>query len=112
MQINIKTNKFVLDSKSKDYVTEKINMLEKYLGDTQVLNCDVEVGLTTGGQNTGKIFYAEVNLEVPGELIRVKKVEKDILKAIDKTKDHLARSIKRYKEKKVDKKRQNGKNEL
>ena len=105
MRINIKSTKIELTPKIKDYVQEKMNMLEKYLGDIQVLNCDIEVGMSIGGQNKGQIYRAEANLEVPGELLRVEKTEKELFKAIDKVKDHLARSIRRYKEKRIDRRR-------
>ncbi len=83
-----------------------MDMLEKYLGDhIPVINCDVEVEKAVGGQHKGEIFRAEVNLEVPREILRVEKTEKDLYKAIDKVKDHLELMITKYKEKKIDKKR-------
>jgi putative sigma-54 modulation protein len=105
MQIRIKATKIKLTPELKKYIQEKMDMLEKYLGDIQVLNCDVEVGMSVGGQNSGKIYKTEVNLEVPGELLRVEKTEKEIFKAIDKVKDHLEIIIKKYKEKRIGKKR-------
>lgn len=99
MQINIQYTKIDPSDEVRDYVQEKMDMLEKYLGDVQVINCDVEVGVAEGSQNSGKIYRAEVNMDVPGKLLRVSKTEPTIYKAIDKVKDHLARSIKRYKEK-------------
>ncbi len=100
MQARIKATKIDLTSELKQYIQEKVDMLEKYLGDIQVLNCDVEVGLIKRGANSGKIYRAEINLELPGDLLRVEKEEESLYKAIDKVKDHLTRSIKRYKEKK------------
>jgi putative sigma-54 modulation protein len=71
----------------------------------KVINCDFEVAKTVGGQHKGDIFRAEVNLEVPNEILRVEKTESDLYKAIDKVKDHLELIIKKYKEKLIDKKR-------
>ena len=105
MQIRIKGTKIELTLEIKDYIQGKMDMLEKYLGNTQVLNCDVEVGQAVGGQNSGKIYRAEVNLEVPRRLLRVEKTEKDLYKAIDKVKDHLEIIIKKYRGKRIDKKR-------
>ena len=105
MHINIKATKIELTPEIKDYVQQKMNMLEKYLGSIQVLHCDVEVGMSVGGQSSGKIYRAEINLELPGKLLRVEKTEKELFKAIDKTKDHLARSIRRYKQKRIDRRR-------
>lgn len=84
----------------RDYIQEKMNMLEKYLGNIFVRNCDVEVGLTVGGQHHGEIFFCEANLNVPKGFLRVKKEEKDLYKAIDKVKDHLEQAIIKYKKKK------------
>jgi len=105
MNIRIKATKIELTENIKDYVQEKMDMLEKYLGNIQILNCDVEVGMSVGGQQKGQIYRAEVNLSVPGKLLRVEKTEKDLFKAIDKVKDHLEIIIKKYKEKKTDRKR-------
>lgn len=105
MIIKIKATKIELTENIKSYIQNKMDMLEKYLGNIKVTNCDVEVGLAVGNQKNGKIYRAEVNLSVPGELLRVEKTEKELFKAVDKVKDHLLRSIKRYKEKKLTKKR-------
>lgn len=108
MEIRIKTSKIELTDDLKFYVEKKINMLKKYLGNIQVTNCDVELEHALSKQNQGKTYRAEVNLAVPGTILRVDKTEKTLNKAIDKVKDHLVLVIKKYKEKKIDKKR--GKN--
>ena len=105
MKLNIKGTKIELSSEIREYVEKKISALEKYLGDTVVTNCDVELENTAGEQNKGDIYRVEVNLSVPGTVLRVEKSEKTLNKAIDKVKDHLVLVIKKYKEKKVDKKR-------
>lgn len=105
MKINIKATKIKLTDAIKGYAQEKMDMLDKNLGSIPVTNCDMEVGLTSAHHNKGDIYRAEVNLSVPGEMIRVEKTEKDLYKAIDKVKEHLSRSITKYKEKKIDKKR-------
>ena len=110
MQIKIKATNIELTPKIKGYIQEKMDMLDKYLGSIQVINCDVEVGMAVGGQNKGEIYRTEANLNVPGDLLRVEKTEKDLFKAIDKVKDHLMRSVKRYKEKRTDKKRKSEQN--
>lgn len=108
----MQANKIELTEDIKDYVQKKMDMLEKYLGDVPVIHCDVELAQDVTDQQTGYIYRAEVNLQVPGELLRVEKVEKDMIKAIDKVKDHLHRSIKRYKEKKLKNKRRSNKQEI
>ena len=105
MKINLKATKIEMTDAIADYAQSKMDMLDKYLGNTQVLNCDVEVEKIIGGQAKGDVFRAEVNLEVPHELLRVEKTSDDLYKAIDKVKDHLDEMIVRYREKTRDKNR-------
>jgi putative sigma-54 modulation protein len=107
MRINIKATKIELTEDLRNYIQLKMDMLDKYLGKMKVINCDVEVGMAVGSHHKGQIYRAEVNLEIPGKLIRIEKQEKEIKKAIDKVKDHLQISIKKYKEKLIQKSRKN-----
>ena len=105
MKITIKSTKLELTEAIRSYFQTKMDAVEKYLGDIPVINCDVEVEKTMGGRRKGEIFRAEANLEVPRQLLRVEKTEKDLYQAIDKVKDDLEMMIKKYKEKLIDKKR-------
>ncbi len=97
MNIQIKATKISLTPEIKEYIQKKIDMLEKYLGDFQVFNCDFEIEMTTNHHAKGKIYRAECNLKLKNKLLRVEKSEEELHKAIDKVKDHLAESIKKYK---------------
>jgi len=105
MKINLKATKIEMTDSIQGYVQEKMDMLDKYLGRTNVINCDFEVEKIAGGQSKGDVFRAGVNLEVPHDLLRVEKVESDLYKAIDKVKDHLDGVIIKYREKARDKRR-------
>ena len=105
MQLRIKATNLELTEAIRNYFQNKMDIVEKCLGDLQVINCDVEVEKAIGGQNKGEIFRAEVNLQVPRQLLRVEKTEDDLYKAIDNVKDHLELVIIKYKEKLRDKKR-------
>ena len=105
MKIKIKATNLKLTPAMENYIEEKMAMLEKFLGNRQVLNAAFEVEMTTKHHLKGEIFRAEVNLSLPGQLLRVEKTEKDLYKAIDKVKDHLAQQIVKYKEKLKDKER-------
>lgn len=98
MKIRLKSTKLEMTEAIASYFQNKMDMLDKYLGDVQVLNCDCEIEKIAGEQKSGKVFRAEVNLEVPGSLLRVEKESSDMYKAIDKVKDHLVVVIKKYKE--------------
>lgn len=89
----------------REYVEEKMEYIGNLLPDDDSLIADIEVGKTTHHHNKGKIMRCEVNLQVPGELLRVEKIEKNLYKAIDKVKDHLARQVKTYKNKKLGRRR-------
>ncbi|NCO00058.1 ribosome-associated translation inhibitor RaiA [Candidatus Falkowbacteria bacterium] len=102
MNIKIKATRIEMTKALKDYVEAKISSVSKYLGKIKSANCEVEISKSVGGQNKGEIYRAEVNLDVPGKLLRVEKTEKDLYKAIDKVKDHLEMIIKKYKEKMID----------
>lgn len=106
MKIRLKGTNLELTEAIKNYVQEKMDSTEKYLGGIPVINCDYEVEKMLPGQHKGEVFRAEVNLQVSRELLRVEKTSKDLYKAIDKVKDHLELVIKKYKEKLQDKKRQ------
>ena len=99
MNIQIKSTKIELTEELKNFIQEKMDMLEKFLGAIPVINCDFEVELTTHHHNKGAIYRAEANLNLPGELLRIEKTEENINKAIEKVKDHLAEAIKKYKDK-------------
>jgi len=106
MQLNIKATNLELTPKLKQYIEEKMNMLDKYLGNFKIIYARIEVSKTTNHHLKGEIYRAEVNLSLGSDLLRVEKTEKDMFKAIDKVKDHLEMVIKKYKDKKIDRKKQ------
>ncbi len=99
MKIRLKATKIEMTDAIASYFQEKMDMLDKYLSGIQVLNCDCEIEKIGGTQQKGKVYRAEVNLELPGQLLRVDKEASDVYKAIDKVKDHYIRVIAKYKEK-------------
>ena len=105
MNINIKATNLELTPALKNYIQEKMDMVEKYLGEIKVIAAHFEVELTTKHHVKGEIFRAECNLTLPHDMIRIEKTEKDMYKAIDKVKDHLKAAIVKHKEKLIDKKR-------
>lgn len=91
-----------LTSAIREYTEEKLSHLDELLPEDPSILADVEVGKTTNHHHKGDVFRCEVNLRVPGNLLRVEKVEEDLYKAIDKVKDHLARQIREWREKERD----------
>ncbi len=99
MNVTIKSTKLELTPAIRNYIEAKMEMLEKYLGNVPVRNCDFEIEKTVGNQHKGEIFRAELNLNLPHELLIVDKTEDDLYKAIDKVKSHMELMIKKYKDK-------------
>lgn len=97
MIINIRGTGIELTQPLKDYVEEKIGGLTKYFDN--IRQADIDIGLRTHHHQKGKIYYAEVNLHVPNNWLRVVKDAEDLYKAIDKVKDHLKVELEKRKEK-------------
>jgi putative sigma-54 modulation protein len=99
MQIQIQSTKLEMTDAIRDYIQEKVDMLEKFLVNFPIINCHFEIEKASHS-HSGEIFRAEMNLNLGGDLLRVEKTEEDMYKAIDKVKDHMEQAIIKYKEKK------------
>ncbi len=101
MKIDLKTKNFNITPSIKTYLQEKLNSLDKFLPNDESIFADVELAQTTRHHHKGDIFKAEVNLTVPGRLIRAVAEKWDLHAAIDVVKDELQREITVSKEKKL-----------
>ena len=101
MQIYIKGTLISLTPAIESYVHKKIGALEKYLKKfkPETVEAKVEVGKTTEHHNKGKIFRAEVNLELPKQMLRAVYEANDLYEAIDLVHDELKRQIVAQKDK-------------
>ncbi len=100
MKININTTNMEATDAIKSYAKEKVEGLRKFFNNMQ--QADIDVGLRSQHHQKGKIYYAEVNLHIPGKILRVTKDAEDLYKAIDKVKDHLKVELEKVKGKKRD----------
>lgn len=105
MKPRIRATNLEITPAIQEYIQKKMDMVEKFLGNLKVINCDFEIELTTKHHHKGEIFRAEVNLAIPGEVLWADFTADDLYKAIDKVKDHLGDLIKKHKEKRIAKKR-------
>jgi len=99
MKIIIKTTNLELTPEIENYVYEKIGGVNKFLDDIDksgVIEAEVEIGRTTKHHQSGDIFRAEVNLVLPGKMLRTEAEERDLRTAIDRVKDELQMEIKKY----------------
>lgn len=97
MQIDIKGTNMDLTEAIKEYVNEKVGGVERLFD--QAIIARVDVGKTTNHHQKGDIFRAEINLDVPRQLLRAEAVRDDLYTAINAAKEDLERQIKKYKDK-------------
>lgn len=100
MKIRIKGTNIKLSQSLKDYVEDKISSVEKFINTKFETQVDFEIEKTTHHHKKGDIFRAEVNLTIPGKLLRAEAQESDIYLSINGVKDKLQRELKKYKDKK------------
>ena len=101
MKIDLKTKNFEITPSIKIYLEQKLNSLDKFLPKDESVFADVELAKTTEHHKKGDIFMAEINLTVPGRLIRAVAEEWDLHVAIDAVKEELQREITMNKEKNI-----------
>ena len=97
MQINIKATKAKLAPEAHIIIREKMMNLLKYY--PNIIEADVEVGLTTNHHQSGDIYRAEVNLSVPKKILRAEAETDDITKSMNIVCDTLKRELVKYKDK-------------
>ena len=80
MIITIHGTNIDLTSALQRYAEEKIAGLTKFFGNIQ--KAEIDIGVRSRHHQKGDIYYAEVNVHIPGSIVRVVKEEKDLYKAI------------------------------
>lgn len=94
-EIKIKTTNIDSTEELFDTLRKRLHTLEKFLPHEEThLVCEVELERTSG-QQTGKIYRAEVNLTVGGDLLRAEAVRESMEDAIDRMRDGLKRELRR-----------------
>lgn len=99
MKIDIKATNITLTESLRAYIMEKIGSVAKILTrfDADSAYAAVDFGLSSKHHHhNDKMFHIDVNLEIPGKIIRVQKEAEDGLKAIDIAKDVLHREVSEY----------------
>lgn len=98
MNIIIQTTGIELTEELKNYAEKKFEKLSKYFDNILEIRIELE-RLHKGHRHKGKVYRAEANIHVPkpAQVLRVEKVENNILKALDKVADHAQEILKEYK---------------
>lgn len=99
MKISILSKNIKLTSKIKKGIENKMRDLDKISNKIGIpLQIFFEIAIETKHHQKGSIYYAEANIEVPGKIIRAEAREENIYTAINKVKDEIERSLKKYKD--------------
>lgn len=84
----------------KQYTTEKVNKMKKYLENITSVRITLEVRKT---KSSGDVHIAKAIVHVPGNEIITEVEDKNLYSAIDLLADKLERQVRKYKEKIQDK---------
>ncbi|TSA46129.1 ribosome-associated translation inhibitor RaiA [bacterium] len=106
MQIKIQSTGFELTPAIRELVEKKVGSLSKLLKRFEEKSeaiAVVEVSRTTKHHRHGDIFYAEINLNVSGKVIRAEDHNIKLQAALDIAKDKLKQEVLRFKERAAEK---------
>jgi len=98
MKIKIHKTNIELNEALVIWIEKKIGGLDKFLKhiDPAAMESRVEIGKPSGHHHKGMVWYAEVNLKLPGKLLRATNTNKDLRTAINRVKDELQIQINKY----------------
>lgn len=93
INIHVKTKNLELTNKISSIITEKVNLLEKFIPfkkDREIL-AEVEVGKENKHHKKGEDLYrAEINLSLGRRMLRTVSLQSDIITAIDDAKNQMS----------------------
>jgi putative sigma-54 modulation protein len=81
----------------KSHLEAKIQKLVPLLEGVEPADIRADLGKTSEHHNKGKIFRAELNLTVPGSVLRAEELREDLYVAIDAAVNTLKENVKKYK---------------
>ena len=97
-------NVFITES-LQQYLDEKLQHIER-LG-VRTLSCRVDFSRDQH-HHKGDVYRVEINVSVPGKLLRIVELHEDIRAAIDLATDKLLRQMRKFKSKRLDQSRRPG----
>lgn len=96
---NFKTKNIEVDDETREYLAKRIKKFDQFIDeDASPAIADIELEKMTG-QQSGRIFRAEVNLKIGDNYLRAEEEAENIREAIDKMKDEMIRELRDTKEK-------------
>lgn len=89
----IKGTNMELTEAIKQYVDRRLSALVDICAKYSPCDVAVEVGKTSQHHQKGDVFYAELNMSIPGGMLRATSTKDDLYAAIDDAKDELKRQL-------------------
>lgn len=105
MNVIIKGTNIKLSVAMQEFIKEKIVSVAKFYPNIMEARVEIEHNLH---HRKGDTYRCEVNLSVPGKLIRVEKTTPDFQKSVNKVKDHLKVVLSKERSKQLQKRKRLG----
>lgn len=99
MNIDIHVKNLELNQPLRAFIEEKVGDLEHLAGQIGPMHARMEVGIPSTHHQSGPIYYAELNIDVAGTVLRAESTNYDLHAAIVDIKDAMKVQLKKYKEK-------------
>lgn len=104
MHIQFYANNVTLSERLKEQFTDKLEGLAKYKGTVDILQARVDVSRDSHHKK-GDVYRVEVNVDLPGKVIRSVEQAADMLSALDTVVEKLQRQSRDIKDKIVTKRK-------
>lgn len=109
MDIRYKGTDYELTPDIERTTTQKIESLRKFMrGKDSAASAYVELGKAVGGQQTGAIWRAEINLDLAGTRFRSESLRETLETALDEAVAEMGRELRRAKRETLHAKRKGG----
>ena len=95
MKVHTESIQFKADKKLVDFINRKVGKLELFFD--RIIHVDVKLRLENSGQVKDKVV--EVRLDVPGQSLFAKEVNKTFEQSTAEAVDNLKRQLSKYKQK-------------
>ncbi len=104
MNIRIKSTDYQMTPETEDYLAQRLNTLEKFIGETaELARCEVEIGRDAGRPRHGaNIWFAEIRIISPGEeAVYARNNSESVNGAIDDVKEEVERQLRKKKRREI-----------
>ncbi len=99
---NIQATNTELTDAIRNYVTEKVQGLERFTKRFDPCDAAIEIGKISEHHHKGDIYFAEITVAIPGDIVRTHVEKENLYAAIDEAKDDVKRQFVEKKEMMVD----------